>query len=130
VQQHRDADANGHPVHGREQRLGERLQGVDEGHEPARRRLLRRPRLRHLREVLAGAERALCPGEDDDRNRGVLGRGAQRLGGRVVQVVVEGVLGLGPVEGEDAHAPSVLDQQDVTHAMDSTLSGWPDQVQA
>ena len=99
-------------VHRREQRLGELLQHVDErGEAVARRRSAVDPRidgLRHLQQVGAGAERLARAGEHDDGDV-VVGRGgAQRVGGRVVQLLVERVGAVGPVEREQADAVAVL----------------------
>ena len=63
----------------------------------------------HLQQVGAGAEAAAVAGQQHHRDGRVVGRREQRLGGRVVERLVEGVERLGPVEGERADPVAVGD---------------------
>ena len=85
--------------------LGKAIERVEQPEEAVRARhevRVGRPPV-HLEQVGAGAERPPVPGEQHDGDRGVVGGGEQRLGGGVVERLVEGVEGLGAVEGERAH---------------------------
>ena len=63
----------------------------------------------HLQQVGAGAERPAVAGQQHHRDPGVLGGREQRLGGGVVERLVEGVEGVGAVEGDGADPMVVRD---------------------
>ena len=67
--------------------------------------------LRHLQEIGARTERLAGTGEHDDRDVVVGCGGAQRVGGRVVQLLVERIGAVGPVEGEQPDAIAVFGDQ-------------------
>ena len=68
-------------------------------------------RLGHLEQVGAGAERLAGTGEHDRADRVVGGRGAQGVGRRVIERLVERVRAIGPIEGDEAGAVVVVDLQ-------------------
>ena len=115
MQQHGEPDADAHAVHRGDQGLGERLQHrhqslvagllvLEHGRDrPSRRGPGRRRR------------RGRSPVTTTQRRRSSVGRLLQRRGHGVPELLVEGVERIGPVEGEGAHAVTVVDEQDVGH---------------
>jgi hypothetical protein len=98
VQQHRRADAHRRPVHRREHRLGRVHQGAQEAEHRAV--LARGGVLHEVANVIAGGEDTARAGEQHHADVGVGLRLPQRVSGRLVHGDGEGVLLLGPVEGE------------------------------
>ena len=115
MEQHRQSEPNPRPVDGRQQRLGECDQGVDEGLEGFARGagsglspIVEACHHRsHLFEVGPGAERAAPPGQDDDAHGAVARRGPERRGRCAVQVTVERVCRVRAVEDDGPHASLV-----------------------
>ena len=111
------------PVHRRHQRLGEVLEGVDERWEAVARDRTSTTAAAHagvdgrghLEQVGPRAEGLARTGEHDDRDLVVGLCGAERIGGCVVQLLVERVGAVGPVEREQADAVAVLSKQQVVH---------------
>ena len=119
VREHREAEPDRGAVHRRHQRLGEVLEGVDErGEAVARDRFATDAGVDgrgHLEQVGPRAEGLARAGEHDDGDVVVGFRGAQRVGSRVVQLLVERVGAVGPVEREQADAVAVFSGEDVVH---------------
>ena len=68
--------------------------------------------LGQLRQILPRTEGASASADDDHGDVGIVGRGPQRIADRVVEIVVESVEHVRPVEGEAPDAAVVFDAQD------------------
>jgi hypothetical protein len=59
---------------------------------------------------MPAAERAACAGQHADRQPGVTVEPVHRVGQRVADRGINGVLGLRPVDGDDQDSVALLDQ--------------------
>jgi hypothetical protein len=85
-------------------------------------------RVGQLLQIGARGEGAAGAGEDHHRDAVVRRCCPQRVAGGIVEGVVEGVEGCGPVEGDGAHSSRVLQQDEfgVSHGLAglAVIVGW------